>query len=433
MKLKINIIIIGSLFLMSCSSMKTAYVYDDLYNSPNDQVFVSKDQGVNDAITSKAESELSIEQKINSVLKDTSVKNADTLLYEDEYENPYDKVLVDDYSSAYEKRQKGLEDPYYGMNNLSVFFSDDYWYASTYDPYYYRTVIMGSQVWVEPRYMSVGLGFSFGSRFNQYSGYGYNYWSPFYSGYNNYYGYNPYYNNYYGYNPYNYYGYNSYSYWGYNDFYPSSASVNRRRGIAGSSRYNSYSRAVPEVHSVIDGRNVSTVKSGLDNSGTNRRSVRRDNTSIIDGNDVARRSNSSNTKISRNETSGRRTTNYTRPASRTSTYNTSRQTSTSNYNNANKNVTTTNNTRYARPRRSVSTNNNSNSNSNSNNRSTYNRSSSSSNYSRNNNSSRRSSSSNSSVNSSSRRSSSTSSSSNSNSSSSSNNSSSSSSRRGGRR
>ncbi|MEA3316841.1 MAG: hypothetical protein U9R54_02680 [Bacteroidota bacterium] len=431
MKLILKIILIGSFFLGACSSMKTSYVYDDLYNSPNDEVVVSN-KDINETANADLGSEQSIEQKINSILKDTSVQEIDSVVYENENVNPYDKVLVDDYASAYDKRVNAFQDPYYGMNNINVLFSDDYWYASAYDPYYYNMIVVGSQVWVEPRYISSSFGFSFGSRFNSFS-YGYN--SPFYN-----YGY-PYssfgYNNYYGYNPYSYYGYYPGSYWNgyYNNYYyygssvwtNSLAEVNKRRGIAGSSRYNNLSRGIPEVHTNIAGRESSNVKSGLDNNGTDRRAVRRtDNTNTTDTKNI-RRSNLSNTQITENGASRRRITNYTRPANSTSTYNTARRTSTSNYNNVSKNVST-NNTRYTRPRRSVSTTKGS-SNNNNNNRSTYNRrSSSSSNYSRSNNSSTRRSSS---VNSSSR--SSSSSSSSSSRSSSSNNSSSSSSRRSGRR
>ncbi len=429
MKLILKIILIGSLFLGSCSSMKTSYVYDDLYNSPNDEVVVSNNN-VNAALNSEVASDQSIEQKINNILKDTTVQDVDSLVYEDEYVNPYDKVLVDDYESAYEKRRNALQDPYYGLNNLSVLYSDDYWYASAYDPYYYNMIIMGSQVWVEPRYISSSFGFSYGYRYNSYPYYGYGWPSS-------YFGYSPY--SYFGYSPYSsYYGY-PYNYWGYDNYYTNNyfrnnpTSINRRRGIGGFSNYNAYSRTLPEVHTATAGRKSSTIKDGLDNNTINNHTVRRGVVSNSDTkkNDIVRRNNLSNTQIAKENAVRRRTSNYTRPAGSSSIYNTTRRTRTNNYNNANsnanKNASTTNN-RYSRPRRSVSTNSN-----NSNTRSTYNRGSSSkSNYSKSNtsNNSRRS---NSNRSSSSYSGSSNSGSSSSKSSSSSSSSSSSTTRRSGRR
>jgi len=374
MKLLIKFIVIASFFLASCSSMKTAYVYDDLYNSPNDMVASNLSYNVSSSSDNVKTEELSLDEKLNNLLKDTSVQDVDTVIYTDEYENPYDRVLVDDYATALERRRKGIEDPYYRINNLSVYFSDDYWYASAYDPSYYNMVIMGSQVWVEPRYISSSFGFSYGYRYNSYPYYGYGWPSS-------YFGYNPY--SYYGYSPYSsYYGY-PYNYWGYDNYYTNNyfrknpTSINRRRGIGGYSNYISSSRAIPEVHTATSGRKSSTI----DKQEVNNHNVRRGVVANSDTkkNDRVRRNNLSNTQIAKDDAVRRRTSNYTRPAGTSSTYNTNRRTRTTNYNNANKKASTTNN-RYSRPRRSVSTNSN-----NSNTRSTYNRGSSSkSNYSKSN-------------------------------------------------
>lgn len=126
-------------------------------------------------------------------LPDTAAQAADSNQVA-QNENPYERLLSNSYRESYERRLRGFNDPYYRMNNFNVYYSDDFWYAQAYDPAFYNVVVMGNQVWVEPRYISNAFSWP---RYNYYFGwnwgwgYGYPYWS-----WHNYWGY--------GY-PYNYY------------------------------------------------------------------------------------------------------------------------------------------------------------------------------------------------------------------------------------
>lgn len=114
----------------------------------------------------------------------------------------YNNIYVDDYSSAYARRLQGFTSLTYRLPSsyYDYRYGDAYFLTLAYDPAFYTVMIVGDQVWVEPRYITN----MFGSWNN-----------PYYYGYR--YGYNPYY---YGYS-YCYYdpwGWNS-PYWGCDPFY----------------------------------------------------------------------------------------------------------------------------------------------------------------------------------------------------------------------
>lgn len=114
----------------------------------------------------------------------------------------YNNIYVDDYSSAYARRLQGFSSLSYRMPSsyYDYRYGDAYFLTMAYDPAFYTVMIMGDQVWVEPRYITN----MFGSWNN-----------PYYYGYR--YGYNPYYYGYsYGY--YDPWGWNS-PYWGCDPFY----------------------------------------------------------------------------------------------------------------------------------------------------------------------------------------------------------------------
>lgn len=110
-------------------------------------------------------------------------------------EATYRNIYVDDYASAYARRLQGFTSITYRMPSSywNFRYSDAYFLTLAYDPAFYTVMVMGDQVWVEPRYITN----MFGSWNN-----------PYYYGYR--YGYNPYY---YGYS----YGY--WDYWGWNSPY----------------------------------------------------------------------------------------------------------------------------------------------------------------------------------------------------------------------
>lgn len=265
MKTKIYFIFFLSLLLASCSSLQQSTINDDIYYSPKDELVASNDVNTNPTYDKNKSTDFSnkYDKAISDVLKDTT-KTVDTLIYEDKYENPYDRVVVDSYDEAYQRRLDAMQSPYYGMyNNYFIAFSDDYWYAQSYfnDPFY-NVVIIGDQVWVEPSWISSSFGYWPSWRYNYNPYYYSSYYNPYYYG--SYY--NPYYYGSYGYP---YYGYYSYYKPYHNDNYVGSSFHSYRQrslaGISGTrSTFGSSSRGLPETYMGRGIRSSSTVKSGID-------------------------------------------------------------------------------------------------------------------------------------------------------------------------
>ncbi|MFC2152931.1 hypothetical protein ACFLSE_10440 [Bacteroidota bacterium] len=269
MKTKIYLIYFLSILLASCSSLQQSTVNDDIYYSPKDELIASND--VYDHPTSK-KSQSTIfgdkyDKEISDILEDDTKAEIDTVIYEsdEEYENPYESIVVDSYDESYERRMEAMRSPYGGIsNNYFITFSDDYWYAQAYfnDPYY-NVIIMGDQIWVEPYWMS---SWYYRPSWSYYYGYGYPYYySSFY--------YRPYYYSYYNgyYNPY-YYGhyshYPNYNHYNNDNYAGSSFHSYRQRTLAGTTRNGTAvgraSRDLPETYMARDVRSSSTVKSGID-------------------------------------------------------------------------------------------------------------------------------------------------------------------------
>lgn len=72
----------------------------------------------------------------------------------------YEGILADDYESAYARRLRGFESPTYRMPSsyYNFRYSSSFTYATAYDPAFYNIVIMGDQVWVEPKYITSMFG-----------------------------------------------------------------------------------------------------------------------------------------------------------------------------------------------------------------------------------------------------------------------------------
>ena len=70
--------------------------------------------------------------------------------------NPYRSVLADDYESAYARRLRGFESPSYNMPSsyINARYSRAFDYVSAYDPAFYNVIVMGDEVWVEPKYIT---------------------------------------------------------------------------------------------------------------------------------------------------------------------------------------------------------------------------------------------------------------------------------------
>lgn len=100
--------------------------------------------------------------------------------------NPYEDVLADTYDDAYARRLRGFNSPTYKMPSSYYNFkiSDAAHYVSAYDPSFYNVMVMGDEVWVEPKYITSMFGY-WGSpiNLNINLGWGYPYWSSYWGWY----------------------------------------------------------------------------------------------------------------------------------------------------------------------------------------------------------------------------------------------------------
>lgn len=231
-------------------------------SSWNDEIYGSSSKPQTSQLALNNENKIIADKKVDSNLNQLEQKYADvieinmdsikndTIIYKAEETNPYERILSDSYQDSYERRLRGHQDPRYGMENWSAYYSSDYWFAQAYDPYYYNIVVMGDQIWVEPRYISAMFGwprtnFSFGFGWN------YGYWN-----YNSWYWNLPY--------NYNYYGYNN-SYWsGWNDGYWHGSNNNNYYG----NNYYYGRRSTGTTDNTITRRNTSAISGVTGNQTT---------------------------------------------------------------------------------------------------------------------------------------------------------------------
>lgn len=131
----------------------------------------------------------------------------------------FSDVLVNDYQSAYARRLYAFNSPTYNLPSsyYDLRYSSAYNNVAAYDPAFYNIIVMGDQVWVEPKYITSMFGtWGLPTASTAYAAAGL--YSSWYFGW----GYPPRYSWAWGYNPYYYYpwGYNPYYYWDWYGYYP---------------------------------------------------------------------------------------------------------------------------------------------------------------------------------------------------------------------
>ena len=323
MKTNLYFLLFTLLLFASCSSLQQSAVNDDIYYSPKDEPAVSNIDYYNQSSNSMNKTAI-VDRKndktISALLENESIENIDTVIYqsEDDYENPYESIVVDSYEESQQRRLEALRGS--GMhNNYFITLSDDYWYAQAYfnDPFY-NVVVYGNNIWVEPYWMSSWYSF------------GHSYYQPYYynSFYYPYYSYNPYYSYYGNYGFYNpYYSYSSYS--SNNNYVSSSFHSFRQRSLAGTSSMRSSlgrsSRDLPESYIGRDISGSSTVKSGVDRTSSRVAKTIRLRETNSGGSSASVRTTNRQTQTGTTSATNR---NYTRPKQSTrSTYNSPTSTS----------------------------------------------------------------------------------------------------------
>ncbi len=194
--------LLGSCTAAFYSSTTGAY-QDDMY-------VVHNRKAIADAARKKAEAEqaeaAARQAQIEALLAQAEAETViDSALELDELDvNPYADILVEDYESAYARRLRGFSSPTYKMPSsyYNFRYSSDYFYATAYDPAFYNIIVMGDEVWVEPKTITMMFG-GWGIPYYRYywSSPYYDYWTwrtyAWYGWANPYYYHNPFYWDYY--------------------------------------------------------------------------------------------------------------------------------------------------------------------------------------------------------------------------------------------
>ncbi len=169
-----------SLMLSGCVAMSynTASVgMNDLYGVHDKKAIAEEETRKAEIARAQAEAR---EARLRAMIAEANADQAQ-LEYDRTSGNPYQDILVDDYESAYERRLRGFESPTYRMPSsyYNFRYGDSYFYATAYDPAFYNIMIMGDQVWVEPKYITAMFG-SWGSPSFSFSfGWGSPFWSAY--------------------------------------------------------------------------------------------------------------------------------------------------------------------------------------------------------------------------------------------------------------
>lgn len=125
---------------------------DDLYETHDRAAIARQKQAVAEAALAESRSRQEIWESM--------LAEAEVVESLDERDYSYDNVLVTDYESAYARRLNGFRSLSYKMPSsyYDLRYSPEYHYLTVYDPMNYNIVVMGDEVWVEPKYISSMFG-----------------------------------------------------------------------------------------------------------------------------------------------------------------------------------------------------------------------------------------------------------------------------------
>ena len=154
--------VVAAAGLASCSSAYYAasgYAGDDLYVQHDRAQIARKQQAEAEAKKAEAEARRA-EWEARIAEAQAAAAENDYYEYRSADSNPYQSILADDYESAYARRLRGFESPTYRMPSsyINARYSSAFTYASAYDPAFYNVIVMGDEVWVEPKYITSMFG-----------------------------------------------------------------------------------------------------------------------------------------------------------------------------------------------------------------------------------------------------------------------------------
>lgn len=172
--LSVMIAAAATLNLSSCAQSSFRYSGDDLYSYHNIRLLEERDAA--QAARERAEAEAR-QLRIEAAIAEAEATGG--------YQS-YDDILVTDYETAYARRLRGFNSPTYRMPSsyYNFRYGSDYFLATSYDPAFYNVVVMGDEVWVEPRYISSMFGtwgapsWNFGLGWNSRGGWNSWAWDP---------------------------------------------------------------------------------------------------------------------------------------------------------------------------------------------------------------------------------------------------------------
>lgn len=161
-RLKIAYALILAAMLTGCSSAYFASggsqsFSDDMY-ATHDRARIAQQQK-EQAELRKAEA-AARQAEWEARLAEAKAAAAESSYYASQSENPYRSVLADSYESAYARRLYAFDSPSYNLPSSywSLRYSPTYNYVSAYDPAFYNVIVMGDNVWVEPKYITSMFG-----------------------------------------------------------------------------------------------------------------------------------------------------------------------------------------------------------------------------------------------------------------------------------
>ncbi len=156
MKTGIGLLLLA-LLTTGCSSayyQSEGYAGDDLYGIHNKTKIAQREKAKAEAEKAEAEARRA---KWEALMAQAQADDAENRYYGS---NDFDDLVADDYESAYERRLRGFESPTYKMPSSywNLRYSGTFNYLTAYDPAFYNIIVMGDEVWVEPKYITSMFG-----------------------------------------------------------------------------------------------------------------------------------------------------------------------------------------------------------------------------------------------------------------------------------
>lgn len=153
----------GTLLLAGASGCSSAYYAsagypaDDLYASHDKATIARNQQAAAEARKAEAEARRA---EWEALIAEAEAQAAEESYRNGSDVNPYTAVLADTYESAYARRLRGFESPTYRLpaSYYNFRYGEVFTYVSAYDPAFYNIIVMGDQVWVEPKYITSMFG-----------------------------------------------------------------------------------------------------------------------------------------------------------------------------------------------------------------------------------------------------------------------------------